>query len=66
MADPLELLAHLNAIDRIEGFVSGFLNADSQGAYRRNGADGLIGEFAASLTGCNAWQFYVQRDSATW
>jgi hypothetical protein len=62
MADPLELLAHLNVIDRIEGFVSGFLNADWQGAYRRNGADGLIGEFAASLTGRNAWQFYVPRD----
>jgi hypothetical protein len=62
MADPLELLAHLNVIDRIEGFVSGFLNADWHGACQRDGLTGIIGEFAASLAGHNAWQFYVPRD----
>jgi hypothetical protein len=62
MADPLELLAHLDVISRVEGFVSGFLNADWHGALRRGGPLGLIDEFAASLTGRNAWRFYVPRD----
>jgi hypothetical protein len=62
MADPLELLAHLNVIDRIEGFVSGFLNADWHSAAQRDGFAGLVREFGASLTGRNAWRFYVPRD----
>jgi len=62
MADLLELVAHLDAIDRIEGLVSSFLNADWQGAYQRDNVAGLAGEFAASLTGRNTWQFYVPRD----
>jgi hypothetical protein len=62
MTDPLELLAHLNVIDRIEGLVSGFLNADWRGAVQRDGVAGLIQEFAATTTGHNAWRFYVPRD----
>jgi hypothetical protein len=62
MADPLEFIAHLDLISRVEGFVSGFLNADWHGAFQRAGPVGLINEFAASLTGRNAWTFYVPRD----
>ena len=62
MTDPLEFLAHLDMASRIEGFVSGFLNADWHGAFQRHGFAGLIDESAASLTGRNAWRFYVPRD----
>jgi hypothetical protein len=62
MADPIELVAHLNVIDRIEGLVSGLLNADWHRAAQRDGFAGLIQEFAATLTGRNAWRFYVPRD----
>jgi hypothetical protein len=62
MADPIELLAHLNVIDRIEGLVSGFLNADWRSAAQRDGFVGLIGEFAVTLSGRNAWRFHVPRN----
>jgi hypothetical protein len=62
MADPLEFLAHLDVISRIEGFVSGFLNADWHGAWRRAGLVGLAGQFAASASGRNAWRFHVPRN----
>jgi hypothetical protein len=61
MPHPLELLAHLDVISRIEGFVSGFLNADWRGASQRTGAAGVAAEFTASLTGRNSWSFYVPR-----
>lgn len=62
MANPLELLAHMDLIDRVEGLISTFVNADWQGAFERGGLPGLIGETAASLTGRNTWHFYVPRD----
>jgi hypothetical protein len=62
MTDFLELLAHLDVISRIEGFVSGFLNADWHGAFQRGGLTSLVDECAASLVGRNAWRFYVPRD----
>jgi len=62
MIDPLELLAQLDVIDRIDGFLSGFLNADWRGAFQPAGPVGLVGEFAASVTGQNAWRFCVPRN----
>ena len=62
MTDFLELLAHLDVISRIEGFISGFLNADWHGAFQRGGLTSLVDECAASLVGRNAWRFYVPRD----
>jgi len=62
MADPLEFIAHFDMISRIEGFVSGFVNANWQGAFQRAGAAGIATEFIASLTGRNAWRFYVPRN----
>ena len=62
MADLFEFLAHLDMISRIEGFVSCFLNANWHGAFHHRGFTGLIDEFATSLTGRNAWRFYVPRN----
>jgi hypothetical protein len=62
MADPLEYLARFDVISRVEGFVSGFLNADWQGAFQRAGTAGIATELVASLTGYNAWRFYVPRN----
>lgn len=62
MADPLEFLARFDVISRIEGFVSGFVNANWQGAFQRDGVAGIAVEFVASLTGRNTWLLYVPRN----
>ena len=62
MDDLLELLAHLDLIDRIEGFISTFINADWRGAYERHSVLGLVGEFLASLLGLNRRRFYIPRN----
>jgi hypothetical protein len=62
MTDPLEFLARFDVISRIEGFVSGFINANWQGAFQRAGIAGIAAEFTASLTTRNTWLFYVPRN----
>lgn len=63
MANPLELLSYLDAVNRIEGVISTFLNADWDGAVRRDGVPGLFGELGACITGQNSWIIYVPCDS---
>ena len=62
MADPLAFFVLFDLTNRIEGFVSGFVNANWQGAFQRAGVAGIAAEFVASLTGRNAWRFYVPRN----
>ncbi len=61
MSDWLDVLAYLDLIDPIEGFVSTFRFADWKGAYRRAGWIGLGNEFLASLVALNCWSIWVQR-----
>jgi hypothetical protein len=61
MSDLLELLAYLDVVDPAEGFISTFRYADWNGAYRRAGFVGVVGEFFASLTTINCWTVWVQR-----
>ncbi|HLF26135.1 MAG TPA: hypothetical protein VJG32_07355 [Anaerolineae bacterium] len=61
--DLLDLPAYFDPIDRIEGVVSTFLNADWAGAYRRDGVVGVILEFFACLTSHNAPTIRVSRYS---
>ena len=61
--DLLDIPAYFDLIDRIEGAVSTFLNADWQGARQRNGASGVVSEFAACLTSRNAPTIRVSRYS---
>ncbi|MDE3088496.1 MAG: hypothetical protein KGJ80_03815 [Chloroflexota bacterium] len=63
MSDLLESLAYLDLIDPIEGFISTFRYADWNGAFRRAGLVGVIGEFVASLGAINCWTIWVQRDA---
>ncbi|MCS7061283.1 MAG: hypothetical protein RMN25_08950 [Anaerolineae bacterium] len=58
-----DLPAYFDVIDRLEGIVSTFLNADWAGAYRRRGIAGLFSECVACLTGYNAPTIYVSRNS---
>ncbi|MGD1995298.1 MAG: hypothetical protein PVH62_00845 [Anaerolineae bacterium] len=62
MGDPLEWLAHLDLISRVEGFVSTFLNADWRGAAQRSGVLGVLGEVVDCVTFRNTWPIYVPRD----
>lgn len=57
-----DLIASLDWIDRVEGVVSTFVNADWNGAYERAGVPGLLSEFGASVTGQNRWTIEVPRD----
>lgn len=59
----LDLPAYFDPIDRIEGVVSTFCNADWNGAYERNGVVGLSQEFVACLTMSNAPTIRVARNS---
>ena len=61
--DLLDLPAYFDPIDRLEGAVSTFLNADWDGAYRRNGVSGLLSEFLACVTSYNAPTITVSRHS---
>lgn len=58
----LDILAYFDWINRVEGFISTFLNADWKGAYNRRGYIGVVDECFASLLGQNAWTFRVPRD----
>jgi hypothetical protein len=62
MVDFQDLLSHMDLIDRIEGCVSTFINADWRGAFERNGVAGLVSEALATLSSGNTWHFSVPRD----
>jgi hypothetical protein len=61
--DFLDIPEYFDPINRIEGAVSTFLNADWAGAYQRNGVAGVISEFFACLTSYNAPTLRVSRYS---
>lgn len=61
--DWLDLPAYFDPIDRIEGVISTFRNADWDGAYERNGIVGLVEEFFACLTSYNAPTICISRYS---
>ena len=61
--DLLDIPAYFDPIDRIEGAVSTFLNADWLGAYHTNGITGMILEFVACVTSDNAPTIRVSRFS---
>lgn len=62
--DLLDIPQYFDPINRIEGAISTFINADWAGAYRRAGVAGLIGEFFASVTSSNAPTIRVARRSS--
>lgn len=55
---------YFDPIDRIEGVISTFRNADWDGAYQRNGIAGFVEEFFACLTSSNAPTIRVSRYSS--
>ena len=44
----LDGVAKLDWIDRAEGLISSFFNADWQGAYKRRGVASVLGELVAA------------------
>ena len=64
MPSILDAIASLNWIDRVEGLLSSFLNADWKGAVNRTGPAGIIGEVGRTVVGQNRWQIYVPRSSS--
>ncbi len=63
MSDWLDILAHFDLIDWIEGIVSTFRYADWKGAYQRHGAMGVMNECVASIAGTNYWILSIQRNA---
>jgi hypothetical protein len=61
--DLLDIPEYFDPINRIEGAISTFLNADWHGAYRRDGIAGVISEFVACVTSDNAPTIRVSRYS---
>lgn len=61
MAQFLDFLDIFNFIDRLEGVLSRFGNADWRGAAHRSGGAGVLAEFGRSVAGANAWTFHVSR-----
>jgi hypothetical protein len=59
-----DLPAQLDLIDRVEGVISTFINADWAGARKRDGVFGLIHEFIDCLAFANAPTVYVSRESS--
>lgn len=64
MFDLLDIARYFDPIDRFEGAISTFLNADWAGAIRRQGPAGLLTEFTACLTSHNAPTIRVSRQSS--
>jgi hypothetical protein len=62
--DLLDIPAYFDPIDRIEGLVSTFINADWAGTYRRRGGEGVLMEFVACLTSRNAPTIRISRYSS--
>lgn len=60
----IELLAYFDPIDRVEGMISTFLNADWRGAYARRGALGIVIEFVACVFSHNSPTIYFDRCSS--
>lgn len=58
----LDFLSYFDWINRAEGFVSTFINADWKGSYNRYGYAGIAKELLSSLTGRNTWTFAIPRD----
>ena len=58
-----DIPAYFDPINRLEGAVSTFINADWKGAYRKHGIAGLLSEFVACVTNANAPTIYIARDS---
>lgn len=63
ITDLLDLPAYFDPVDRIDGMVSTFVNADWRRAYRKRGIVGLIGEFVACVTSHSAPTITVVRNS---
>jgi hypothetical protein len=61
--DLLDIPEYFDPINRIEGAISTFLNADWLGAYHRNGITGVVSEFVACVTSHNAPTIRVSRHS---
>jgi hypothetical protein len=61
--DWLDFPAYFDPIDRIEGAISTFRNADWENAYRARGVAGLLEEFFACVTSYNAPAIRVARGS---
>lgn len=59
-----DLPAAVDQLDRLEGIISTFLNADWEGAFQRDGLAGVIDEFIDSITGANAPKVEVSRYSS--
>jgi hypothetical protein len=57
----LDILARLDVVDPLEGFLSTFRFADWNGAYRRAGFVCIAAEILASLAAINCWTIWVQR-----
>ena len=62
--DLLDIPASVDQIDRIEGIISTFVNADWEGVFRTKGVEGVIAEFVACLTANNAPKILVSRYSS--
>lgn len=61
--DLLDLSAYFDPIDRIEGALSTFRNADWKNAYEQRGVAGLIAEFVSCITSYSAPTICVARGS---
>jgi len=59
----LDLPSYFDPIDRIEGVISTFQNADWENAYNERGIVGVIEEFFACVTSSNAPTICVSRYS---
>ncbi len=59
--DPLDIARYFDPIDRIEGAISTFLNADWRRAWRKAGLLGVVSEMVACLTARNAPTLRVRR-----
>jgi hypothetical protein len=59
-----DLPAAVDQLDRLEGIVSTFLNADWDGALQRDGLGGFIAECMNCMTGANAPVIQVSRYSS--
>ena len=62
--DHADVFNKLDLINRTEGIISTFINADWFGAYKRAGAYGIISEFLDCLTAYNAPLIRVARGSS--
>ncbi|MBI5302466.1 MAG: hypothetical protein HY868_10035 [Chloroflexi bacterium] len=58
-----DLPAYIDPIERVEGALSTFINADWVGAFRRDGFAGVLSEFSACVFSENAPTIRVARGS---